>query len=96
MRDIFFMSHNDSLSYLEHHKIISKSSQYLMKTGIIFAPLSTTYKIYFSHFDLETIHNVLYVWAGESLSKAELFSKVDLVIKLMKLLQKFLLRDRTV
>lgn len=49
-----------------------------------------------SHFNFEAIYDVLYVRAGEGLSEAELFSKVDLVIELVKLLQKLLLCYRTV
>lgn len=49
-----------------------------------------------SHFDFEAIYDVLYVGAGEGFSEAELFSVVDLAVELVKLLQKLLLRHRTV
>lgn len=49
-----------------------------------------------SHLDLESVHNVLDVGAGQGLSEAELLGKVDLVVELMKLLQKLLLGNRAV
>lgn len=44
-----------------------------------------------SHLEFETVHDVLDVRAGQRLSETQLFSKVDLVVKLVKLLQKLLL-----
>lgn len=56
----------------------------------------TSQSLICSHFNFEAIYDVLYIRAGEGLSEAELFSKVDLVIELVKLLQKLLLCYRTV
>lgn len=43
----------------------------------------------------ETINNILDVGAGQRLSEAQLFGKVDLCVELMKLLKKLLLRHWT-
>ncbi len=49
-------------------------------------------------FDLEfeAVDDVLDVRAGQRLSEAQLFGEVDLVVEFVKLLQKLLLRHRTV
>lgn len=49
-----------------------------------------------SHLELEPVDDVLDVGAGQRLSEAQLFGKVDLVVEFVQLLQKLLLRHRTV
>ena len=48
------------------------------------------------HLEFEAVHDVLDVGARQRLSEAQLFGKVDLVVELVKLLQKLLLGHRTV
>ncbi len=49
-----------------------------------------------SHFEFEAVDDVLDVGAGQRLSEAQLFGEIDLVVELVQLLQKLLLRHRTV
>lgn len=49
-----------------------------------------------SDLEFEAVHDVLDVGAGQRLPEAQLFGKVDLVVELVQLLQKLLLRHRTV
>lgn len=49
-----------------------------------------------SHLEFEAVHDVLDVGAGQRLSEAQLFGKVDLVVELVQLLQKALLRHGAV
>lgn len=48
-----------------------------------------------TYLELEAINDVLDVGAGQRLSKAQLFGKVDLCVELMELLKEVLLRHRT-
>lgn len=49
-----------------------------------------------SHLEFEAVDDVLDVGAGQRLSEAQLFGKVDLSVELVELLQKLLLRHGTV
>lgn len=49
-----------------------------------------------SHLEFEAVDDVLDVGAGQRLSEAQLFGKVDLVVEFVELLQKLLLRHRAV
>lgn len=48
------------------------------------------------HLDLEPVHDVLDVRAGQRLSEAQLLGEVNLVVQLMQLLHKLLLSDGAV
>lgn len=55
-----------------------------------------TFLLPVSHLEFEAVHDVLDVGASQRLSEAQLFGKVDLSVELVELLQKLLLRHRTV
>lgn len=57
---------------------------------------SGTFLLPVSHLEFEAVHDVLDVGASQRLSEAQLFGKVDLSVELVELLQKLLLRHRTV